>query len=535
MVSNTRFALAISLLTLAAAQSEFPYPHPVRPLPAPKGCGGEVECPACNAAPRDCHERVRRSWSTLTDLEKHTFIDAVRILKATPTNEGRQVYGPDFTNYNELVLHHASGVADNRGDQAHLDQHFVFFHRLLILKFENALLSVAPDLLGSPYWDLRDGVDALFGPGPLSFGSTTGTGPNYEVEDGAFADWTVASYADHEEAVEWIPAFRDYKDLIFNNETGDLLIRSSAVPTRSLVRYPACTDDAPGPLYYTPEDYEACVQDASTFEEFYWCLEAPSRNAVHEAPHFWVGSADSSEYGYACPSFAPPNLKKVRQGDYIDKLTSTNDPIFFLHHAFVDLMSVDYMRRHAQDAGSYWGFKAWASDDSAPRVEGTFLMDVVGGDWPFSGSELLTDAGATGAPQTSLTFWETMCWLGPQTAIYTYDKFLWEDGVQVCGSLVVPIGEEEPNRLGDMKGVLETKEEEQTSSAEVVQPTEEAQTAPSGAAPPPTPEEDMEYIMMLDEGMQDTKVSSTALVASSASPWLAGCTFLLAAVFGVGL
>jgi hypothetical protein len=45
------------------------------------------------------------------------------------------------------------------------------------------------------------------------------------------------------------------------------------------------------------------------------------------------------------------------QGDYIDKSTSTNDPIFFLHHAFVDMNHVEFQLQHRKGASAYWGKK----------------------------------------------------------------------------------------------------------------------------------------------------------------------------------
>jgi len=321
--------------------------------------------------------------------------------------------------YDNLVMLHATGNNDPRGDQAHLGQHFGIWHRLFLLRYENSLLAVNPDIKGVPYWDMREGIDPVFGSSNLSFGSVPGTGKNYEVEDGAFANWTVGPY---NETYAKINGIESLFDGLFSNYTGKTLLRTSDVPTSSIVRYPSCADI--GPLLYSASDYNTCVS-LQNFSEFYWCLESGSTNAVHEFGHFWIGSADSDQLGFACPGFSPPLLKTsgVRQGDYIDLSTSTNDPIFFLQHAFVDMIMQDFMQTHySTGAKSYWDFQAEFIPGVFKHVEGTFLDDTVNSLWPFVGSNLFDDY-YTNAPQGPLKYWEAMCWVGPYTSIYTYDVF----------------------------------------------------------------------------------------------------------------
>ncbi len=40
--------------------------------------------------------------------------------------------------------------------QAHFGPWFMTFHRAFNLEFENALLSVVPELLAMPYWEFAD-------------------------------------------------------------------------------------------------------------------------------------------------------------------------------------------------------------------------------------------------------------------------------------------------------------------------------------------------------------------------------------------
>lgn len=65
---------------------------------------------------------------------------------------------------------------------------------------------------------------------------------------------------------------------------------------------------------------------------------------------------------------------------------------------------------------------------------------------PFSGAETLLDAHVTGAPQCPLTFAQAMCWVGPETAIYTYDQFI------ASGDVVCERDNVEPTRLNKPVG-----------------------------------------------------------------------------------
>lgn len=116
------------------------------------------------------------------------------------------------------------------------------------------------------------------------------------------------------------------------------------------------------------------------------------------------------------------------------------------------MLSMDFMRSHPNDADHYWGFKASADNDSMV-TPGTLLEDEIGGgSWPFTGAEVLLDADETGAPHSGLSYAEAMCWVGPETAIYTYDQFTMTGDV-VCGDGDLPEEETiptEPLPIGDV-------------------------------------------------------------------------------------
>ena len=84
---------------------------------------------------------------------------------------------------------------DTRANQAHAGSHFIGYHAMLLLEFENEILKIDPFIEALPYWDFstlsQDNVK------PLQvflrfFGSAPGTGDNYLVVDGYFNRFPVA-------------------------------------------------------------------------------------------------------------------------------------------------------------------------------------------------------------------------------------------------------------------------------------------------------------------------------------------------------
>jgi len=398
------------------------YFSPLRAFPEPLTCDQlEEGCPVCDAPARECgNARIRRNWSTLDDSEKERYINALHILKWTSAEDGKSMYGDNFVRYDELILHHAAAENDVRGDQAHLGEHFSLWHRLFILKAENAILSVDPEIGALPYWDHTEGLSAVFGNSSLSFGSTTGTGFNSSVVDGAFANWTVSEYDEYLQNESIARNVSELYEGVFSNATGRTLLRKTDVPTDGIVRYATCDNDDANQNSYTSADFAACVNEP-LYINFHWCLESPDTHAIHENSHFWIGSADSTTLGYGCPGFSPPAIEEAgaRQGDMLDKSTSVNDPIFFLHHAYTDLIAMEFMRANS-DGDNYWSFQSGRNESASVPVDGTMIYDTVNSEWPFYGSDLLDDASA---PQGALKFWEVMCWLGPETSLYTYDTY----------------------------------------------------------------------------------------------------------------
>ena len=56
--------------------------------------------------------RVRYEWRKLSDEHRKMFGEAFRVMVETPTQSGREEFGPLFWNYQDLVAFHVCSVVD---------------------------------------------------------------------------------------------------------------------------------------------------------------------------------------------------------------------------------------------------------------------------------------------------------------------------------------------------------------------------------------------------------------------------------------
>ena len=99
--------------------------------------------------------RLRKEIRDLDPEEWQRVVRALWIMKRTPTHLGRQLYGRLYCSYDRLILKHVRAALYYQGDQAHFTVVFPVYHRLWLLQFESALLSVDPTIPGLPYFDFK--------------------------------------------------------------------------------------------------------------------------------------------------------------------------------------------------------------------------------------------------------------------------------------------------------------------------------------------------------------------------------------------
>src|SRR4051794_18150868 len=100
---------------------------------------------------------IRKNYSQLTDTEKKTFIDALRLLQKTKQG------GTNFTIYEKYVIWHVQAMSimtTPQQNRAHGGPVFLPWHREYLRRFEIDLRTIAQDnSLFLPYWNWVEDQD----------------------------------------------------------------------------------------------------------------------------------------------------------------------------------------------------------------------------------------------------------------------------------------------------------------------------------------------------------------------------------------
>ena len=234
---------------------------------------------------------IRKNAANLTSSEMDTFVAALKELKRS----GR---------YDLYVLQHAQSVMSN----IHRCAAFLPWHRQLLWELERELQEIANDPnLAIPYWHWGDNAtydnpedypmwsDRFLGPGGRSFnGHIVRSGPFREGE------WTIID-------MQGNPAGPLVREL------GESPIANS-LPSKEQIEAMLRVM----PFDTSPYDMDTRAGFRNLLEGWY----GGSEPMFHNRGHVWVGG-----------SMIP--------------MTSPNDPVFFLHHCFVDKLWWDWQERHS--------------------------------------------------------------------------------------------------------------------------------------------------------------------------------------------
>ncbi|MFH9725543.1 tyrosinase family protein [Streptomyces sp. NPDC017254] len=228
---------------------------------------------------------VRKNQAALTADEKRRFVNALLELKRS----GR--YDTFVTTHNAFIM----GDTDNGDRVGHRSPSFLPWHRRFLIEFEQALRSVDPTVT-LPYWDWtvdRTSRSSIWAP---DFLGGTGRARDGQVTDGAFARsgnrWTITVRVDG----------RDYL-------RRDLGAGGRQLPTRAEVD-----------SVLAMETYDTAPWNSSS-DGFRNHLEGWRGVNLHNRVHVWVGG---------------------QMGTGV----SPNDPVFWMHHAFIDKLWADWQARH---------------------------------------------------------------------------------------------------------------------------------------------------------------------------------------------
>ena len=149
----------------------------------------ELACPAQCEEPAVQRGRVRRAIHTLSDAEWQRVVDAFWVLATVSTTEGIARYGSAYRDYLFHSVFHAVSSNANRLTPRQVEVGFVDvtgggpqqpgWHALETLMLEDSLLAVDPAIGGMPYLDWRAMTPALY---DRYFGT------RQQTELGAFSD-----------------------------------------------------------------------------------------------------------------------------------------------------------------------------------------------------------------------------------------------------------------------------------------------------------------------------------------------------------
>ncbi|QEV19288.1 tyrosinase family protein [Streptomyces alboniger] len=241
---------------------------------------------------------TRKNQSSLSRSERRRFVDAVLKLK----RRGE---------YDEFVRTHIDyyvSDGDERLRVAHMTPSFFPWHRRFLLEFERALQRIDSGVT-VPYWDWtkdRSPASSLWGEDLMG---GNGRGPDRRVTTGPFAHRSGG----------WV-----IKESITE---GEFLTRDLGRP-RDPIGLPTPRDVAwalADPRYDVPPWDSRAPQGFRNKLEGWTSATGKERWRNHNRVHRWVG-------GHMLGG------------------ASVNDPVFWLHHAFVDLLWDRWQRRHPRSA-----------------------------------------------------------------------------------------------------------------------------------------------------------------------------------------
>ena len=288
--------------------------------------------------------RVRKNVLALTAEERRDFVDAVLLLKSTPSP-----YDPGLSYYDQFVAWHLTLSRCDRTDpmmrhmqRGHLGPMFLPWHREFVLLFENALREVTGHEIPVPYWDWTDAgsIDSVFaddfmgGDGDPEQGFAVTTGPFRKGQ------WTLNVQPI---GLEWSSSATTYITRRLGTPetlpTAEELEFALAAPLYDVPPYDPSSDPKRSfrnalEGWRPPLDFvAACGPDGAMGG-----LSVPNHDLkLHNAVHEWVG-------GFLFPSAGAKVF-----GTMLTVPTSVNDPVFFLHHSNIDRLWAQWQDLHGVD------------------------------------------------------------------------------------------------------------------------------------------------------------------------------------------
>lgn len=291
---------------------------------------------------------VRKNVKDLTSQEKADFVNAVKLLKATPSPYDTSLnYYDQFVYWHYKAFYCMGGMGMDGMYPAHQNPAFLPWHRVYLDLFENALQQVSGKPITIPYWDWTDPAStaALFSPDLL--GGNGDPAQGYEVTTGPFrsGEWNIRITDDVN-----IDSLVNYG--IIGTNPYPNLIRAFGIYKTGTVDLPTTpeVEYALGVNTYDSYPYDASVDTTisfrNTLEGWRGCagnicvndqmdvdpIPGLRRSVMHNVVHIYVGGVYPFNGSF--------------RGGNMAQNTSPNDPAFWVHHANIDRIWSGWLLRH---------------------------------------------------------------------------------------------------------------------------------------------------------------------------------------------
>ncbi|MEI8052656.1 MAG: tyrosinase family protein [Bacteroidota bacterium] len=292
---------------------------------------------------------VRKNVTALTPQEKADFVNAIKLLKQTPSP-----YDANINYYDQFVKWHyeafyCDGSGMMLGYPAHMNPAFLPWHRSYLQIFENALSTVSGKNILIPYWDWTDpsSLNVVFADDFMGgFGNAAN---GYVVETGPFrqGQWEVkiTDYLNIDSVkLDIYPPINANPDLIraesiFKTGTVSLpknsdLLRCLNVPTYDCYPWDSSSDTLQS-FRNTLEGWRGSLGNICTNNNMDVDNPTGRTSAMHNVVHLYVGGV----FPLAGGGYGEGNMAQN---------TSPNDPVFWIHHANIDRIWTGWMNRHGR-------------------------------------------------------------------------------------------------------------------------------------------------------------------------------------------
>jgi tyrosinase len=270
----------------------------------------------------------RKNQANLTLAEKRAFVNAILELKRRPS----QLTPTTASRYDDYVKIHQDAMPQDamqpHGHWAHRGPAFLPWHRVFLHMFESDLQAIDP-AVALPYWNWTTDNSPTSSIWSSDFMGGTGRREDGRVMDGPFAfdreNWTLRISTDRSPDLK--------RRLGIPIQIGSMRIQGP-LPSSEEVEYCIDSPYGVGDAWPRYESYDTSPWNINSQSSFRNRLEGFIRPWLHNRVHNWVaGQAMNQQVGS------------------MFHRTSPNDPVFWLHHCFVDLIWVRWQFVWGQTIG----------------------------------------------------------------------------------------------------------------------------------------------------------------------------------------